>query len=148
MAGSSKARRMRGWRTWAALAALACWPAFSQTRLSLEALGERGPEPDYLPAHRGERVVVRGVVSARAFHFPDYTLLAIQAEDRGGVLRAGKGDLKLDAFLPGDDVEAEGIVAEEAGLPVLAAGRIAQRGRAKPPAPIDVPLASLRNFPD
>ena len=58
---------------WAALAALACLPAFSQTRLSLEELGARGPQPDYLPAHRGERVVVRGVVSARAFHFPDYT---------------------------------------------------------------------------
>src|ERR1035438_898288 len=148
MAGSSKPRRMRSRRMWAALAALACWPAFSQTRLSLEALGARGPQPDYLSAHHGESVVVRGVVSARAFHFPDYTLLAIQARDRGGVLRAGKGDLELDAFLPGDDVEAEGVVDEQAGLPVLEAARIARLGRANPPAPIVVPFASLRSFPD
>src|ERR1035438_8686852 len=72
MAGSSKPRRMRSRRMWAALAALACWPAVSQTRLSLEALGARGPQPDSLSAHHGESVVVRGVVSARAFHFPDY----------------------------------------------------------------------------
>ena len=124
----------------AALAALACWPAFCQTRLSLEELGARGPQPDYLPAHRGERALVRGVVSARPFHFPDYTLLAIQAEGRGGVLRAGKGDLKLGAFVPGDDVEAEGVVDGLAGMPILAVERIGALGRAEPPAPIDVSL--------
>lgn len=133
---------------WAALAALACLPAFSQTRLSLADLGARGPQPDYLPEHNGERVVVRGVVSAPAFHFPDYTLLAIQAAERGGVLRAGKGDSKLDAFVPGDEVEAEGVVVVLAGMPALAADRIGLLGRAEPPAPIDVPLEDILSFPD
>jgi GAF domain-containing protein/CheY-like chemotaxis protein len=132
----------------AALAALACWPAFSQTRLSLEELGARGPQPDYLPAHRGERALVRGVVSARAFHFPDYTLLAIQADGRGGVLRAGKGDFKLDGFVPGDDVEAAGLVDAVAGMPVLAVERAGALGRAEPPAPIDVSPGQVRSFPD
>ena len=147
MAGSSKPRPLRRWRLGTALAALACFQAFSQTRLSLEEMGARGAQPDYLPAHRGERVVVRGVVSARAFHFPEYTLLAIQAAVGGGALRAGKGDLKLDAFVPGDDVEAEGVVDGLAGMPVLTADRIGALGRADPPAPIDVPLGSILNFP-
>ena len=131
---------------WAALAALACLPAFSQTRLSLGDLGAREPQPDYLPAHNGERVVVRGVVSAPAFHFPDYTLLAIQAAERGGVLRAVKGDSKLDSFVAGDEVEAEGVVVVAAGMPALAADRIGALGRAEPPAPIDVPLEFIRSF--
>jgi CheY-like chemotaxis protein len=132
---------------WAALAVLACLPAFSQTRLSLEDLGARELQPDYLPQHRGERVVVRGVVSAPAFHFPEYTLLAIQAADRGGVLRALKDDSKLDAFVPGDEVEAEGTVVVLTGMPVLAADRIGVAGRAERPVPIDVPLESIRSFP-
>jgi GAF domain-containing protein/CheY-like chemotaxis protein len=129
---------------WAALAALACWPGFSQTRLSLAELGARGSRPDYLPAHRGERVVV----SAQPFHFPDYTLLAIQADERGGVLRAGRGDSKLDGFVPGDDVEAEGVVDGLAGMPVLEVDRVGALGRAEPPVPIDVTIGALRNFPD
>jgi CheY-like chemotaxis protein len=148
MAASAKPRRLKRWRMGAALAALACWPAFCQTRLSLEELGARGPQPDYLPAHRGERALVRGVVSARPFHFPDYTLLAIQADGRGGALRAGKGDLKLGAFVPGDDVEAEGVVDGLAGMPILAVERIGALGRAEPPAPINVSLVQIRSFPD
>jgi len=133
--------------TVAALAALACWPAFSQTTLSLEEMGERGPKPDYLPAHSGESVALRGVVSAPPFHFPEYTQLAIQASGRGAVLKVGAGDSSLDAFIPGDEVEAKGVVQRSAGLPVLKVDSIAAFGRAAPPAPIDVPLESMLSFP-
>lgn len=121
---------------WAAFVALACQPVCAQTTLSLGSLGERGGPPDYVPAHLGERVVVRGVVSAPPFHFPNYTLLAIQTGQRGGVLEAPKGDATLDALRPGNEVEAEGLVAGVAGMPVVAAGRIAVLGQAQPPAPV------------
>ena len=131
----------------AAFAVLACWPAFSQSRLSLAELGERGPQPDFVPARRGQAALVRGVVSRRLFHFSEYALLAIQDSGRGGVLRDSWGDSKLEPYLPGDDVEAEGIVDVVAGQPVLTVSRIALLGRVAPPAPVDVPLESMLSFP-
>jgi len=92
-------------------------------------------------------VLVRGVVSSPAFHFPDYSLLAIQANGWGGALHAGRGEAKLDAFVPGDDVEAEGVVFGLAGTPMIEVGRIRALGRTQPPAPIDVPIETLWSFP-
>jgi len=134
-------------RLLAALAALACWPSLAQIRLPLGEIGARGPLPDYAPAHLGRSVVVRGVVSRPPFHFPDYTLLGIQAGEQGAVIEVRNPDSKLDAFLPGDDVEAQGMVQALSGLPVLLVDRVAVLGRATPPLPVDVSLDALRDFP-
>jgi GAF domain-containing protein len=91
--------------------------------------------------------MVRGIVSRRPFHFPEYTLLAIQDDGWGGVLRATLGDLELDPFVPGDDVEAVGVVDVLAGTPVLTISKISRLGRAEPPPPLDVSLTSLLSFP-
>ena len=91
--------------------------------------------------------MLRGVVSRRPFHFPEYTLLAIQDSGRGAMLRARLGDSKLDPFFPGDDVQAEGVVDVLAGLPVLTISKIAVLGRDTPPTPVDVPLAAMLSFP-
>jgi GAF domain-containing protein len=117
-----------------------------QTRLSLAELEARKP-PDYGPVHGGERVIVRGVVSGPAFHFLDYTLLGLQDAGWGGVLHAPKDDAKLDAYRAGDEIEAEGVVAELGGMPVVEAERITETGTQQPPAAITVPLRDLLNFP-
>ena len=90
---------------------------------------------------------MRGVVSAPAFHFPDYTLVAIQDGDGGAAIQAPKGSAALDALRPGDDVEAQGVVAGLAGMPVVALGRIAVVGSAPPPVPVVVSLRDLNKFP-
>ncbi|MGA3098975.1 MAG: GAF domain-containing protein [Bryobacteraceae bacterium] len=142
MVGSAMIAR---WLPILALAA-ACLPATAQERVTCADLRSR-KLPNFDPALAGETVIVRGVASAPAFHFPDYTLAAIQDSDGGAVIQAPKGSAALDALRPGDEVEAEGVVAGLAGMPVVALGRIAVVGSATPPVPAAVSLRDLDSFP-
>jgi GAF domain-containing protein len=126
--------------------ALACLPALAQERVTCADLRLR-KLPNFDSARAGETVIVRGVVSAPPFHFPDYTLAAIQDGDGGAVIQAPKGSAALDALRPGDDVEAEGVVTGLAGMPVVVIGRIAMVGSAPPPLPAAVSLRDLDSFP-
>jgi GAF domain-containing protein len=126
--------------------ALACLPAAAQNRVTCADLRAR-KLPNWDAALAGETVTVRGVVSARPFHFPDYTLAAIQDNDGGAGLYAPKGSAALDALRPGDEVEAEGVVAGLAGMPVVEIGRISVIGSAPPPVPVAVSLRELGSFP-
>ena len=74
----------------AVFAALLPFPAAAQKQLTLEEVSARKP-PDYSPAHSGETVTVRGVVSAPAYHFPGYTLVAIDDGRFGAVVAALRG---------------------------------------------------------
>ena len=103
--------------------------------------------PDYDAALAGETVTVRGVISAPPFHFPEYTLAAIQDGDGGAALQAPRGSAALDALRPGDDVEAEGVVAGLAGMPVVVIGRVAVVGSEPPPVPAALSLKELQSFP-
>src|SRR5882724_1216193 len=78
-------------------------------RISLQELGSRNPA-DFSARNLGQTVVVRGVVSAPAYHFTDYNLLAIEDRSHGGVLKVPARDKWLDRFRPGEEVEAEGKV--------------------------------------
>jgi CheY-like chemotaxis protein len=147
MAERPNPRRLKRAHGWAALAMLVSPAALAQTRLALADLEARGPQPNYAPAHAGEEALVRGVVSARPYRFPEYTLLAIQSGDHGGVIEARKGDSKLDGFLPGEEIEAQGVVDNLDGTPVVVADRATGVGRTAPPAPVDVSLDALLNFP-
>ncbi|HUP03460.1 MAG TPA: GAF domain-containing protein [Bryobacteraceae bacterium] len=131
----------------AVLACLPCPPAGAQTELSLAELGAREAKPDYAPIHLGQRATVRGVVSARAFHFPEYTLLAIQEGGRGGIIEAERGDDRLDGFAPGDEVLAEGVVDNIAGTPALVPDRINTLAKRAAPMPVEVPVEALVDFP-
>src|SRR5262245_55848842 len=114
--------RGRGWAT--GLCLLAGLPLFSaDNRISLQELGSRTTQ-DHIPRLVGQRVSVRGVVNASAFHFTDYNLLAIEDQSWGGLLKVVAGDSWLDRFKPGDEIEARGQVAVQYGMPVLIPERI------------------------
>ncbi len=124
----------------------ACWPARAQTPLTLAEIGKRNPADQFVPAHMGQNVVVRGVASGPAFQFPDYTLLAIEDGEYGGVLQVFGDDRRLDGFRAGDDLEVEGEVSALAGMVVILPARIAVRGRKTAPAPVDVTIEQLEGF--
>src|SRR5271157_5605560 len=101
----------------AAFAALLSFPAAAQKQLTLEEVSARTP-PDYGPAHGGQTVTVRGVVSAPAYHLPGYTLLAMDDGRFGAVLavlQAPEPDTRLDALHPGEEIEVVGTVFSIAG---------------------------------
>jgi GAF domain-containing protein/CheY-like chemotaxis protein len=129
-------------------AALLSLPAAAQKQLTLEEVGARKP-PDYGPAHSGETVTVRGVVSAPAYHFPGYTLLAIEDGRFGAIvaaLQAPQPDTRLDALHPGEEIEVVGRVSSIAGGVAIQPERIAFTGRTGPPAPAEVSIQDLLGF--
>src|SRR2546423_11353323 len=96
-----------GWTV--ALAGLwACGLASAQIRLTPEQVNTR-KAPDYTPVYAEQMVIVQGVVSAPAFHFPGYSLLAFQQNRRGIVLDVPETDHEIDSYKPGDEIEAEGV---------------------------------------
>ena len=126
-------RRVRGLAS-ALFLALVSIPAAAQTKLTLDQLGVRKP-PDLAPNYADQKVIVRGVVSARAYHFAAYTLLAFEDGPSGAVLQTPAADTRLDALHPGDEIEAEGTVSVLAGMITVVPARVAVTGRKQPPAP-------------
>src|SRR5689334_21662758 len=110
MAGSPEAGRLKYRQALSllGLAALVCVPSAAQTRLSLEELESRNPARDFAPAHLDQLVTIRGIVNSTAFRFPGYTLLTIQDDRSGGVIRVDEADNALDSYRPGDDLEVDG----------------------------------------
>src|ERR1051325_1842166 len=88
----------------ALVAALVCSPLAAQKPLSLEEAGARDPSANFLPLHRGEAVIIRGVVNSFAYRFPDYTLLAVDDGSYGAVLRSNSLDSRLNEYRPGDEI--------------------------------------------
>ncbi|PWU11565.1 MAG: hypothetical protein C5B51_02270 [Terriglobia bacterium] len=131
---------------WAALGAALCLPAPSQIRLTLEQVGARRA-PNFTPAYLGQTVVIRGVVSASAFHFLDYTLLALEDSRRGAVLQVGPESRALEAYQPGDEIDVEGIVSAVAGMVTVIPSEIRVLGRTTPPTPRQLPIEELAGFP-
>src|ERR1035441_10444673 len=117
MAASPDAVRVTRWRcaVLGVCLALASHPLRAQTRITLSQLGFR-KGPDYSATYAGQRVIVHGVVSAPAFHFADYSTLAIQDGRNGGVLKVARPDASLDRYHPGEELEAEGTVVMQYGM--------------------------------
>lgn len=130
----------------ALLIVLACLPVSAQTRLSLQETGLRNEAAEFVPAHLGQRVAVRGVVNSTAFHFPGYRLLAIEEGGSGAVLQLSGNDLHPDTFRPGDRVDASGVVAALDGAVVIRVDKLTKVGQAPPPRPQAVPLQDLLGF--
>src|SRR5689334_23656125 len=120
-------------------------PLHAQKRLSLAELGARN-STDFSPTYLGQRVTVRGIVSAPAFHFPDYAMVAIQDENRGAILKFTSPQASLDSLRPGDDVEAQGIVGMQFGMTVVQPDSIVIQGRKPAPKPISVSVKDLLGF--
>jgi len=129
-------------------AALLSFPAAAQQRLTLEEVSAREP-PDYTPVHSGETVTVRGVVSAPAYHFPGYALVAIEDGRFGAVvaeLQAPQPNTRLDALHPGEEIEVVGTVSSIAGAVTIQPKLITLTGRKDPPAPAEVSVRDLEGF--
>src|SRR5262245_56778606 len=109
MARSAGTAGVSRWLVGALGVFLAASALHGERRVSLEQLGQRNP-PDFLPILAGQTVLVRGVVIAPAFHFTEYTVLAISDVSSAGVLKVSLGNDWLDKFHPGDELEAEGKV--------------------------------------
>src|SRR5437879_3908265 len=97
---------MRG--KYVTLLTLFCSSLTGQTTLSLEQLEARNPSTGYQPLHLNEQVVIQGVVNSPVFDFTDHKLLAIEDGNYGAMLRVPSGDLRLDAYRPGDDLQVQG----------------------------------------
>ena len=134
----------RSWRG-LALAALLCAAAPAQVRLSLEQVNGR-KAPDFAPAYAGQRVVVQGVVSARAFRFPGYTLLAFEQDRHGATIEVPESDPILDGYQPGDALEVEGVVGSRAGMVVILPAQIRSLGKKQAPSPQAVTVDELMSF--
>lgn len=126
------------------LAAL-CQPAGAQLRMSLAQLGFR-TGPTYSAAYEGQSVVVHGVVSAPAFHFAEFSMVAIQESHYGGVLKFPLTDTKLDRFHPGDELEVQGMVRVQYGMTVLEPEKIKVLDHKAPPTPRDLPPGELQSM--
>jgi len=132
-----------------AIVIIALWfchsPLVAQKRLSLTDLAKRNAG-DSAPVYLRQEVIVRGVISAPVFHVLDYLLLAIQDERSGGILKMPQPDTIFNGLRPGDDVEVQGTVAMQYGLPVVVPDSIVVQGHGKPPEPIRVSPSDLESF--
>ncbi|MEO8598173.1 MAG: GAF domain-containing protein [Candidatus Solibacter sp.] len=101
---------------------------------------------DQSPALAGQRVKVRGVVSARPFHFADAnSLLAIQDAQAGAILRRLTADNVVDHYVPGDEIEAEGTIINWYGTAMVQPDSIRLLGSKPAPQPVEVPLTRLQS---
>ncbi|MFB3779521.1 MAG: GAF domain-containing protein [Bryobacteraceae bacterium] len=121
-----------------------CGIAAAQAVVSLEEVSARRPS-DFAPAMEGSAVLVRGVVSTPAIHFPFFSQIAIQNAEGHGVVLEG-APAQFSRLQPGDHLEVQGTVGRRTGLPVLlvTSARVMSKGRA--PAPKRVTLTALRSF--
>jgi len=101
----------------------------AQTALTLAELNARTPR-DYGAVHARQEVSIRGTVNAPPFHFPEYTILTIQDATSGAALHTPLNSALLDAFLPGDVVEASGSVITLGGMVMVDVGRVKKVRRA------------------
>ena len=103
--------------------------------------------PDYSSVYAGRTVKVRGVVNAERYHFPQFTVLAIQNEPEGGaVLSVPANDGRLDIYQPGDELEVVGVVAFTAGVVTIQPQSINLVGRKPAPQAVTVTPGEVQNF--
>lgn len=146
MAASADAIRLTRWRgaVLGLCLALACHPVSAQTRISLAQLGFRSG-PDYAATYAGQKVTVRGVVSAPACHFAEYSTLAIEDSHNGGVLKLPQPDASLDRYHPGEEIEAQGTVVMQYGMTMLAPEKVTLLGRTAAPQPKELTTLELQS---
>jgi GAF domain-containing protein/CheY-like chemotaxis protein len=126
-----------------ALIALGCISLPGQNRISLSQLGFR-KAPEFSSTYAGQKVIVRGVVSAPAFHFSAYSTLAIQDARNGGVLKLPLPDSSLDRYRPGEEIEAQGTVVMQYGMTMVEPEKITVLGSTSVPVPKDLSPKDLQ----
>jgi len=116
----------------------------SATRVMLQQAGSR-TGPDSVPAYEGKDVVVSGQISSQPIWITDSYYVPIQDGALFGLLlRLGLS--QLPGISPGDWVEAQGIIAKRAGLPILVTADLRFLRHATAPAPKVVTPVDLASF--
>ncbi|HTR39834.1 MAG TPA: GAF domain-containing protein [Bryobacteraceae bacterium] len=119
-------------------------PGAAQDRVSIEQAGARATH-DFTPALEGRQVVVSGQISSNPIWIADGYFVAIQDETEYGLMLKASAS-QLSGLTPGDWVEADGLIAKRAGLPILIVQHIRRAGHAAPPAPKSVNASDLNSF--
>jgi GAF domain-containing protein len=146
MVGSGKPGRTVGrLRRAILLSALLPLCLSAQVKLTLEQLNSRAA-PGYSAVYAGQKVVIQGVVSAPALHFPDYTYLAIDDGTGGTLIWLSVPDTQLDVRRPGDEIRVHGTVNLHFGTVTVLPERIELLGQKPVPLPITVSLRDLQSF--
>ncbi|MBV9771072.1 MAG: GAF domain-containing protein [Bryobacterales bacterium] len=101
-------------------------------KLTLQQAGSRTGR-DLVPAYEGKDVVVTGQISIKPIWITDAYYVAIQDETFFGLLLRSQ-PTQLQELEPGDWVQAEGVLIQRAGLPVLAAHALERLRHSDPPA--------------
>lgn len=128
-----------------ALAACFFFPAQARVGLTPEQVNQPRA-PDFSPPYAGHTVLVAGVVSARPFRFPGYTLLAFEQDRHGPAIEVREGDRDIGNYQPGDEIQDQGPISSRAGMVVVAAARIRRLGNKPAPSPEPVPVDELMGF--
>ncbi len=118
--------------------------ANAQIKLTLQQAASRTGS-DFVPAHEGEQVVVIGQISARPVWVTDSYYLPIQDEGHYGILLKPVVS-QLQNLDPGDWVEAQGVIANRAGSPILLPQKVRQLRHQQPPAPLPLAASDLASF--
>ena len=101
---------------------------------------------DFQSVYAGRRVKINGVVNADRYHFPQFTVLAIQGEGEGGAfLSVPATDSTLDSFQPGDELEVVGTVLFNAGMETIQPESISLLSRKPVPRPETVTPQQIQN---
>src|ERR1700735_5654554 len=117
----------------------------AQVKLTLEQLNSR-TAPDYSAVYAGKKVVIQGVVSAPALHFPNYSYLALDDGTGGALLCLTAPETQLDVRRPGDEIRVQGTVNLHYGTVTVVPDRIEVLGQKPVPPPISASLRDLQNF--
>jgi GAF domain-containing protein/CheY-like chemotaxis protein len=145
MAGSTKSGLLVRLSVWFAAGFALALPLTAEIRLTLDGVAKRNPG-NYSSVYEGQAVVVRGVVNTAAIRFNNYTILGIEANDSGGVLRVSGNDTLLNKFQPGDELEVAGKVVTQYGVPMIEPERILQVGHKAVPVPTELNPRSAQDL--
>ena len=113
-------------------------------KLTLEQAASRAGR-DRVPAFEGQDVVVTGQVSQKPIWIADSYYVAIQDPAFFGLLLRPEIP-QLPDLLPGDWVEARGVIAKRGGLPILVPQTIHRLRQEMPPAPRAITAFELAGF--
>ena len=128
----------------ALLPAFAPHCAKAQARLTLEQAGSRTGN-EFRPTYLNQQISVSGVVAAAMYQLEGSFLLPIQDEANHGLLLKGPRE-QFASMAPGDRLDVTGSVGVLVGMPVLNPSSIVRTGTVAPPAPLRLPVDSLRSF--
>jgi signal transduction histidine kinase/CheY-like chemotaxis protein len=119
-------------------------PVPAPVKITLQQAGARTGR-DFVPTYEGRQMVVTGQISSGPIWITDSYYLPIQDDAHYGLLLK-PSSTQLQGLDPGDWVEAQGTIANRAGLPILAPQTVRRLRHQPPPAPKFISASDLASF--